>query len=351
MPIIIAPMVTLSVFSIQAAVRGTGSLSTVQAFTSLALITLFTEPASQLMAAVTFGASALGCFGRIEKYLLASTHQDTRQLANMNMLLSENNTVQQSIELQPVSPRWIDDFNIAFQIDNASIRPSEDAEFVIKDISMKAKSGSLNIIAGPVGSGKSTILKAILGEIPCESGRIGIKSTKIAYCTQSPWLRNASIQQCICELTENQALDEAWYNTVLEACVLKQDLETLSEGDRTFVGSRGSKLSGGQKQRISLARALYARKELVLLDDVLSALDGKTEEMIVQRLFGADGLFRKLGTTVVLVTHASRYFCSNSFCLLSNTFQPDISTLRTRFFFLMQKEKLLNKVASQNWTQ
>jgi ATP-binding cassette, subfamily C (CFTR/MRP), member 1 len=98
--------------------------------------------------------------------------------------------------------------------------------------------------------------------------------------------------------------DSEWYETVIEACGLQQDLAILPDGDETVVGSKGITLSGGQKQRLALARVLYAKEDIVILDDIFSGLDADTEDHIFSKLFSADGLFRKLATTVIFATHA-----------------------------------------------
>lgn len=95
-----------------------------------------------------------------------------------------------------------------------------------------------------------------------------------------------------------------WYETVIETCGLQQDLAILPDGDETVVGSKGITLSGGQKQRLALARVLYAKEDIVILDDIFSGLDADTEDHIFSKLFSADGLFRKLATTVIFATHA-----------------------------------------------
>ena len=130
----------------------------------------------------------------------------------------------------------------------------------------------------------------------------------MAYCSQSPWLLNTSIQQSITGLKEQSALDEQWYRSVITACALDDDMSQFPDGDQSVIGSRGFTLSGGQKQRLALARTVYSRPDIALLDDVLSALDANTERTVVDRLFGSLGLFRKCGTTVVLVTHGNRHF-------------------------------------------
>ena len=192
---------------------------------------------------------------------------------------------------------------ISISIENADIRPTPDAGIALSGINVTITHGSINMIIGPVGSGKSTLLKAIIGEAPCESGRISVSSRYMAYCAQTPWLANGTVQQ---RIVENRPVEEDWYRAVIHACALEQDIVRLPNGDQTTIGSRGVMLSGGQKLRLTLARALYSRCDIFVLDDVLSALDAKTTALVVDRLFGRDGLFRKLRSTVILVTHSSK---------------------------------------------
>ena len=159
-------------------------------------------------------------------------------------------------------------------------------------------------------------MKALLGELPCESGKILIASKRMAYCSQSPWLLNTSIQQSITGLAEQSAIDEQWYRSVVTACALDEDISQFPDGDQSVIGSRGFTLSGGQKQRLALARTVYTRPDIALLDDVLSALDAKTERLVVDRLLGPRGLFRKCATTVVLVTHSTRHFALANYILV-----------------------------------
>lgn len=194
---------------------------------------------------------------------------------------------------------------------------------VLEDITVHIKHSSLTFVIGPSGCGKTTLLEALLGEIPCDSGSIHIQSSfnphgDVAYCAQRAWLRNDTVQSNIlCGLQ----FDKNWYETVVYSCALEDDIEMLHMAN---VGHGGSALSGGQKQRIvrstlpshhqfsmptdrsikALARAVYSRRKLALLDEVLSGLDRVSEQKIVDRLLGSRGLFKELGTTVVLATHS-----------------------------------------------
>jgi ATP-binding cassette subfamily C (CFTR/MRP) protein 1 len=161
------------------------------------------------------------------------------------------------------------------------------------------------------------LLKGLLGETPSSQGFVYSSFPSTAYVDQTPWIQNGTIQQNILGIS---TFDEPWYRQVVRACALEHDIALMPKGDgksstsecfqryllgvATPIGSAGISLSGGQKQRLALARSVYAKKELVVLDDVFSGLDAETEEQIFNRLLGKQGLFQQMGITVLLVTHA-----------------------------------------------
>ncbi|GAA5902469.1 hypothetical protein JCM6882_002761 [Rhodosporidiobolus microsporus] len=175
--------------------------------------------------------------------------------------------------------------------------------------------GKTTLVAGDVGSGKSAMLLALLGEMHVKKGSIEVRvqedeetvdgkgarkeegRVKLSYAAQSPWLQDTSIR-------ENILFGEKWeeerYNQTVFACSLEDDLDALPQGDETRVGEKGLSLSGGQKQRVALARAVYARSQIVLLDDVLSALDTQMVSHVVENCLNGPLLENR---TVVLVTH------------------------------------------------
>jgi len=108
--------------------------------------------------------------------------------------------------------------------------------------------GSLVIVIGPVGSGKSTFLKTLIGETYALEGELRLPTARIAYCDQTSWITSGTVRDNI--MGESGIYDEEWYSAVIHACDLETDLAQLSHGDKTIVGSKGVKLSGGQKQRI-----------------------------------------------------------------------------------------------------
>ncbi|KAI0918391.1 hypothetical protein AcV5_002391 [Taiwanofungus camphoratus] len=162
--------------------------------------------------------------------------------------------------------------------------------------------GHINLIVGPTGSGKTSLLMALLGEmhyIPAGSDsyvnlpRLG----GVAYAAQESWVQNETIKE---NILFGSPYDEERYNKVIVQCGLERDLSLFNAGDETEVGEKGLTLSGGQKARITLARAVYSSAEILLLDDVLAALDVHTARWIVEKCLKGD-LIR--GRTVLLVTH------------------------------------------------
>ncbi|KAI1430350.1 ABC transporter [Xylaria sp. FL1777] len=181
------------------------------------------------------------------------------------------------------------------KITNASIRRHKKATFSLKDISIDFVEGGLNVVTGPSGSGKSTLLMGILGETLLEDGSITCPKD-VAYASQSPWLQNETIRE---NIVFNSPFEQVRYDRVIAACGLTIDMDEFPERDETEVGENGASLSGGQKSRVALARALYSKAPVILLDDIFSALDAKTSALLWKEAFCGD-LLR--GRTVVLVT-------------------------------------------------
>ncbi|KAI0159623.1 multidrug resistance-associated protein [Xylariaceae sp. FL1272] len=181
------------------------------------------------------------------------------------------------------------------QMKNACFRRHKNAAFTLNDISIDFVEGGLNAITGSSGSGKTTLLLAILGETLLESGSITCPKD-IAYASQSPWLQNDTIRE---NILFNSSFEKLRYDRVIEACGLAIDMDEFPERDETEVGENGTSLSGGQKSRVALARALYSKASVILLDDIFSALDAKTSASLWKEAFCGDLL---KGRTVVLVT-------------------------------------------------
>lgn len=181
------------------------------------------------------------------------------------------------------------------RIEKGRFRRNKKATFALENISLDFVQGGLNVVTGQSGSGKSTLLLAILGETYLEAGYVEVPAD-IAYASQTSWLQNQTIQD---NILFGGTMEQTRYDRILAACCLPEDLRELPEGDQTSVGENGTSLSGGQKARVALARALYSKAPLLLLDDILSALDAKTSAGVWKYCFCGDLL---KGRTVVLVT-------------------------------------------------
>lgn len=202
-------------------------------------------PAAQLLSAIPSVASSGGSLDRIQQYLLAESWQDQRVIMGDP---SRSPTEMSHIELQEIRSRTINESGTAISIDNASICHSANSEPVLVNINLNIEIASITMLVGPVGSGKSTLMKAILGELPCNG--MTIASRDIAYCAQVPWMLNSSVRENICGLNKDTPIDEEWYQQVVHSCALDQDISQLRDADQTIVGSRGTVMSGGQKQRL-----------------------------------------------------------------------------------------------------
>ncbi|XP_038072564.1 ATP-binding cassette sub-family C member 9-like isoform X2 [Patiria miniata] len=187
---------------------------------------------------------------------------------------------------------------VAVKIKHGTFSWDSESDAVLHDISVNIPSGKLTVIIGSVGSGKSSLLSAMLGEMTTLSGHINLQDSDVAYTAQTPWIMNASVRD---NITLDCNMDDVRYQEVIAACALQPDLEQFPAGDRTEIGEKGINISGGQKQRISLARALYSNKTTVIMDDPLSALDAHVCRHIVQQ--GIAGLLSKNGRTAILVTN------------------------------------------------
>ncbi len=169
---------------------------------------------------------------------------------------------------------------------------------ILKGIDLHVRSGELVCIYGRIGAGKSSLLLAILKEMGVIQGSVKLNG-RVGYVSQSPWIQNATIR-------DNVVFDHKWdpvrFRRVIEACCLTADLKSFPKGDMTEVGEKGVNCSGGQIQRISLARAVYSNSDILLLDDVLSAVDAKVRKTLFDECIGPKGLLRDKTRILVVST-------------------------------------------------
>lgn len=173
------------------------------------------------------------------------------------------------------------------------------AKPTLSNLNFEVSQGELLAVIGAVGSGKSSLLMSILGELPLTDGRITVRG-KIGYASQQAWIYNSSLQQNIIFGSE---YDESRYSEVIKACALQKDIDLLADGDMTLVGERGVSLSGGQRARVNLARAVYADADVYIMDDPLSAVDAD----VGRHLFDKCICGRLAQKPRILVTHQLQY--------------------------------------------
>ncbi|KAJ5715248.1 uncharacterized protein N7483_012429 [Penicillium malachiteum] len=295
------PFLTLLVYTTRPNSNG---LSADTAYTTLTLISLLSTPVNTLIRSIPEMATAQASLIRIQEFLHSDSRLDHRIFFNENSSSSSSEpSISQGIELS--------DFNTSSSTSNtqtdvivardAGFSWNSNSTFSVHDINISVQPGQFCIVIGPTGCGKSTLLKGILGETPSTKGFLYTSQRHTAFVDQTPWIRNTSFRD---NVLGTSVFNEEWYDEVVKACALDQDIQMLPNGHFTKVGSSGISLLGGQKQRLALARAVYSRKEVVILDDVFSGLDADTEERIFMKLLSKQGLFRRMGTTVLLATHA-----------------------------------------------
>ncbi|XP_032455220.1 multidrug resistance-associated protein 4 [Nasonia vitripennis] len=248
--------------------------------------------------AVGCAAEANISIRRIEKFLLLDeVEPNTKPLVPSN-----DNT---SISIKSVNASWTE----------------KSIANTLHDINVTIPQNKLYAVVGPVGAGKSSFLKLILGELRALSGQVLVYGT-VSYASQEPWLFAGSVRQ---NILFGEPYIEEKYKKVTKACALLTDFEQLPHGDKTLVGERGTSLSGGQCARVNLARAVYRDADIYLFDDPLSAVDTHVGQSLFKDCI--DGYLKE--KTRILVTHQVQYLKEvDTIVLLTNgrvEFQGDFS--------------------------
>ncbi|XP_053695520.1 multidrug resistance-associated protein 1 isoform X2 [Sabethes cyaneus] len=268
-------LVSLVTFATYVMVDENNVLNATTAFVSLALFNILRFPLSML------------------PMLISNLVQTSVSVKRINKFLNQE-------ELDPDNVQHDEKQSCPLLIENGVFSWGSD-ETTLKNINMKVEKNQLAAIVGTVGSGKSSVLSALLGEMDKISGRVNTVG-RIAYVSQQAWIQNATLQD---NILFGKPMDAKRYQKVIAACALKPDIEMLPGGDQTEIGEKGINLSGGQKQRVSLARAVYSDADIFFLDDPLSAVDSHVGKHIFEQVIGPDGLLAK--KTRVLVTHGITY--------------------------------------------
>lgn len=268
-----------------------GSLSPSTAFTALAIFQRLESTLSLVPDLITDLSDSWISFNRIENFLTSPERLDTTIDAKI-------------VALEGASIAW----------------PSNelgDRQPTLQDLNISFPRDELSVIVGPTGAGKSLLLEAILGEADILHGAIRrprpdrafqfpdlepprgdwILPKTIAFVAQTPWIENATLRD---NILFGLPFVESRYTQVLHACALLQDIRTMEDGDMIEVGTHGVSLSGGQRSRLSLARALYSRAELLVIDDIFSAVDTHVGRHLLDHALAGD---LAKGRTRIIATH------------------------------------------------
>ncbi|ORY16179.1 multidrug resistance-associated protein 1 [Clohesyomyces aquaticus] len=253
-------------------------LTTDIVFPALTLFNLLTFPLAILPMVITAIVEASVAVGRITSYLLAEELQENAVLREETV----EETGDESVRIRDASFTW----------------NKNEERRALHDINFSAHKGELACIVGRVGAGKSSLLQAVLGDLWKIKGEVVLRGA-VAYVPQSAWVMNASVRE---NIVFGHRWDPQFYDRTIKACALRDDFASLPDGDQTEVGERGISLSGGQKARLTLARAVYARADVYLLDDCLSAVDQHVGRHLIDNVLGSKGLLA--GKTRILATNS-----------------------------------------------
>lgn len=265
-------LVSCSTFGLFVLTNKNVSLSTDIVFPALSLFNLLSFPLAVVPMVITNIIEAQVATTRLTKFLTGSE-------------LQENAVIK--------APSATKVGDVAVSVKNGTFlwskqKGEESYKVALSNINLDVKKGELDCIVGKVGSGKSSILQALLGDLYKLDGEVKVHG-KVAYASQVPWIINGTVRE---NILFGHKYEPAFYQHVLKACALSVDLKILPKGDKTEVGEKGISLSGGQKARLSLARAVYARADVYLFDDPLSAVDEHVGRHLIDHVLGPNGLLK-----------------------------------------------------------
>ncbi|XP_061547082.1 canalicular multispecific organic anion transporter 1 [Phycodurus eques] len=265
-------LVSLATFAVFVGVSSDNVLTAEKAFTSISLFNILRFPLAMLPMLIAAIVQTTVSRKRLEKFLGGE---------DLESDVVRNDT----------------SFCSAVNVCDGSFSWQKDGKPQLKNVSLDIKAGRLVAVVGAVGSGKSSLMSAILGEMHSTKGFINIQGS-LAFVPQQAWIQNATLRD---NIMFGSALEEKRFQEVIQACALAPDLELLPGGDMTEIGEKGINLSGGQKQRVSLARAAYSQADIYLLDDPLSAVDSHVGKHLFDKVIGPNGILKD--KTRILVTH------------------------------------------------
>ncbi|KAJ2889159.1 hypothetical protein FB639_000105 [Coemansia asiatica] len=257
-----------------------GPLTPQLMFVSLTLFNMLRSPLAKCASVVPNLLEAMVSFQRIYNFLVA----EEIDFLNVEHMPYDRESSLSSHE------------DVLVSVDNGTFKWSaSDENPSVSNVNIRCKRTELVAVVGTVGSGKSSLVSAILGEMVKCSGNVSI-SGSIAYVPQQPWIVNATLRD---NILLGKLFDPDLYFRVIEACALSPDLESLPARDLTEIGEKGINLSGGQKARVSLARAVYANADIYILDDPLAAVDSHVGKHIFKHVLGPCGMLKSRARILV----------------------------------------------------
>ncbi|XP_037493238.1 ABC transporter C family member 8 [Jatropha curcas] len=276
----LSPTIISSVIFFGCALFMSSPLDASTIFTVLATLRGMSESLKTIPEALSGIIQVKVSFDRINTFLLDD------ELKNESLRTIPSRNSEESVKIQGGKFSW----------DPELIMPT------LGEVNLDIKWGQKIAVCGPVGAGKSSLLSAILGEVPKISGNVDVFGS-IAYVSQTSWIQSGTIRD---NILHGKPMDQAKYEKAIRACALDKDINNFNHGDLTEIGQRGLNMSGGQKQRIQLARAVYSDADIYLLDDPFSAVDAHT----AATLFNDCVMTALENKTVVLVTHQIEFLSS-----------------------------------------
>lgn len=256
----IAPVLGFTIFVLSKTVHGSRVLDSTRAFSALTVFSLLTQAVSMFIQSILEVINCLGCFGRYQKYLAGEGKSEEINVPNPLEEIEERyDTLPQAYEM-----------NTSFELAGLQSSPSHDTftdlsvdqtivvaknasigwdneRPIISSATFTINQGSLTVIQGDTASGKSTLVKALLGVAVVQRGSFAPRFQNAGYSSQDAWLMKGTVRE---NVVGPSKFDAKWYEMVLDCCALNMDISRMGQGDQTLIGGEGIRLSGGQQSRL-----------------------------------------------------------------------------------------------------